>query len=89
MSGSNRTMEDATIPGGFMTCAAWMASCECSLDVRHEGPHICECEGSWDDKGNIKAWPEKYVGPKGGIEERSCNVMMPFLRAISPDLDNE
>lgn len=52
-------------------CAATKASCICMLPATHEGAHVCECEGSWDDEGNVLAYPAVVVeddslfGPKG------------------------
>jgi hypothetical protein len=36
-------------------------SCNCDLDDDHEGPHVCDCEGSWDDDGWVYAWPGVFA----------------------------
>lgn len=62
-------------------CSSRLASCVCSLPDEHEGPHVCECKGSWADDGSIQAWPEEYVGPpegRIGFEE-----VMPLLRDLT------
>lgn len=28
-------------------CPAEIANCVCTLPDRHDGPHVCDCEGSW------------------------------------------
>ena len=52
-----------------MACGAGFYSCRCSLEAAHEGPHVCECNGSWADNGTIHGWPEEYVGPPEGRVE--------------------
>ena len=39
-------------------CKATMAHCKCDLDAQDDHKiHICLCEGSWNDIGDIFAWP--------------------------------
>lgn len=33
---------------GTLTCGLVQASCRCIRNQGHEGPHECECQGSWD-----------------------------------------
>lgn len=40
-----------------MNCGKTKQRCVCLLAEDHFGPHVCECEGSWDDEGVIHAWP--------------------------------
>lgn len=46
-------------------CTATEASCICNLRFEHQGPHICECEGSWGDDGEIHAMPSLVVEEGG------------------------
>lgn len=46
-------------------CAQRRDSCICNLPFAHGEPHICECEGSWDDEGNIHAMPSLVVQEGG------------------------
>lgn len=42
-------------------CAAPFYSCFCKLASQHDGSHLCDCEGSWDDKGDIVEYPQVVV----------------------------
>lgn len=51
-------------------CDGWIASCFCVLPDGHDGPHECDCGGSWlvtdDGDFEIHALPiEEGVYPKG------------------------
>jgi hypothetical protein len=47
-------------------CASQKDSCVCKLSFAHDGNHICECEGSWDEEGNVVAFPALVV-EEGGM----------------------
>jgi hypothetical protein len=38
-------------------CGTVEAACVCSLPLRHDGPHVCDCGGSWhfDNDGEFVA----------------------------------
>ena len=43
-----------------MNCGAAESRCVCSLPSEHEGPHVCDCAGSWEwgpDGFKVHAWP--------------------------------
>ena len=46
-------------------CAESLHSCICNLPFAHTGAHVCKCEGSWDDEGNIEAMPSLVVEEGG------------------------
>jgi len=50
-------------------CPAILASCQCKFEAGHEGPHVCECKGSWEDNGNILAFPD-LSGGFGSVPRR-------------------
>ena len=39
-------------------CESTKAECLCNRPHGHEGPHECNCAGSWDDDGEVLAFPE-------------------------------
>lgn len=43
-----RSMEYHMQKTDDLTCGLVEASCRCILIRGHEGPHECQCEGSWD-----------------------------------------
>lgn len=47
------------------SCAAPFYSCVCKLASQHKGPHLCDCEGSWDDDGDIVEYPQVMVASDG------------------------
>lgn len=65
-------------------CDATLASCECRLDEGHDGPHVCTCEGSWDDNGEIFAWPSKFVGDEE--LEQFAEEILPIIDLVTPPL---
>lgn len=51
-----------------LICGGRKSRCLCYLSPQHEGPHICQCEGSWDDAGIIYSYP-KVIRPQRSSEE--------------------
>ena len=45
-------------------CGKTRDSCRCQFLLDHAGPHICECEGSWDAEGNILELPLTAVSDR-------------------------
>ena len=33
---------------GVLVCSATEAKCHCNHSDGHEGPHVCDCTGSWE-----------------------------------------
>lgn len=66
-------------------CANIKESCECQLPFGHAGAHVCGCEGSWDDDGNILAWPNLVTDeggplPKGTrLDDSPLGIFLGFL----------
>ena len=68
-----------------MTCAGKRARCICSLPAGHEGPHVCACEGSWDDDGWVYSWPAVVqAGPRVGerVEAPKDYPPLPYLEGV-------
>lgn len=42
-------------------CQGTKARCRCNRSIDHDGPHICDCRGSWGDNGEVYAWPQDVV----------------------------
>lgn len=49
-------MSDARV-----NCGSRRGACICPLDEGHNGPHVCDCKGSWDDEGWVYAWPGVFA----------------------------
>lgn len=39
-------------------CGHQFSACACASPPDHDGPHVCECLGSWTTAGEILAYPE-------------------------------
>lgn len=52
-------------------CPAIKSACMCSLPEGHDGPHVCDCKGSWGDRGEIYAWPT-------GDEDSLISTLLPL-----------
>ncbi len=44
-------------------CGVRFHNCTCDKDAGHVGPHVCKCDGSWNDDGEILAYPNIAQGP--------------------------
>jgi hypothetical protein len=44
-------------------CPAHKASCLCVHVDGHEGPHLCNCKGSWNEDGSIVTFPLGSTDP--------------------------
>lgn len=42
-------------------CGDTFFSCVCELEPKHQGSHVCDCEGSWNADGNIVEFPGVVV----------------------------
>lgn len=42
---------------GTVLCDDVKSSCVCGLASGHDGPHECDCGGSWDVDGSVVRWP--------------------------------
>ena len=45
-------------------CPAILSRCECDKPIGHEGPHECQCGGSWGDDGEIYQFPQRIIWPR-------------------------
>lgn len=47
------------------TCTAREADCRCMLPAHLDGPHVCDCGGSWewtrDGEFRVRAWPGEAI----------------------------
>lgn len=39
-------------------CPATKSACLCLHEQGHEGPHVCNCGGSWGDDGTVYRMPQ-------------------------------
>ena len=69
-------------PAGY--CDEANVWCRCAKSEGHDNNHICECEGSWDQDGNIVTYPDIVITdngpyPKGTrISELKPEEMEPY-----------
>lgn len=63
-------------------CCDVIEACICDLGIDHDGPHICDCGGSWefDDRGEFRT-----VKLPGGMSIRG----MLYSLGFSPDEEDE
>lgn len=49
--------------------------CYCKYSENHNGPHVCECGGSWDQQGRVVEWPA-YVVAEGQLKGVAIEDML-------------
>jgi hypothetical protein len=60
-------------------CPSAKARCLCIHAEGHDGPHACNCGGSWDANGNVITFPLGIIDP--------IEAMMTFMGFDEDDDD--